>query len=64
MMGCFIVAAIITPPDIFSQILVSLPLLVLYEVGIVISARVERHRKRDAQNRDLEYSKTNENGSL
>jgi len=35
-----ILAAIITPPDVFSQILVSLPLLVLYEVGIVISKRV------------------------
>lgn len=30
-------AAIITPPDIFSQVLVCLPLLGLYEVGIAIS---------------------------
>ncbi len=36
------VAAIITPPDVFSQILVALPLQVLYELGIVISRRVER----------------------
>jgi len=35
-------SAIITPPDIFSQILVSLPLLILYEVGIGISKRVEK----------------------
>ncbi len=34
------VAAVITPPDVFSQILVSLPLIALYEVGIVISKRV------------------------
>jgi sec-independent protein translocase protein TatC len=33
-------AAIITPPDIFSQILVCLPLLFLYEIGILISRRV------------------------
>ncbi|HUS86423.1 MAG TPA: twin-arginine translocase subunit TatC [Bacteroidales bacterium] len=33
-------AAIITPPDIFSQILVCFPLLFLYEIGIVISKRV------------------------
>ena len=33
-------SAIITPPDIFSQVLVSLPLLVLYEVGIAISKRI------------------------
>ncbi|GAB3176318.1 twin-arginine translocase subunit TatC [Telluribacter humicola] len=38
-----IVAAIITPsPDIYSQILVALPLMFLYEVSIVVSGRVER----------------------
>ncbi|MBN1185349.1 MAG: twin-arginine translocase subunit TatC [Bacteroidales bacterium] len=39
-------AAIITPPDIFSQILVAIPLTILYEVGISISRRIER---RDAK---------------
>jgi len=33
-------SAIITPPDIFSQILVCIPLLLLYEVGIMISRRI------------------------
>jgi sec-independent protein translocase protein TatC len=37
-----IIAAVITPPDIFSQILVSLPLVILYELGIGISRRIER----------------------
>ncbi|HBS87251.1 MAG: twin arginine-targeting protein translocase TatC [Bacteroidetes bacterium GWF2_38_335] len=40
----FIVAAIITPPDVFSQVLVGLPLVGLYEFGIGISARVQRKR--------------------
>lgn len=35
-------SAIITPPDIFSQILVSVPLVILYEAGILISKRIER----------------------
>ncbi len=35
-------SAIITPPDIFSQVLVSLPLIVLYEIGIVISRRIQK----------------------
>lgn len=35
-------SAIITPPDVFSQILVSLPLIILYEVGINISKRIEK----------------------
>ncbi|HAF30130.1 MAG TPA: twin-arginine translocase subunit TatC [Bacteroidales bacterium] len=33
-------AAIITPPDIFSLILVTLPLIALYEVGIIISKKI------------------------
>ena len=33
-------SAIITPPDIFSQVLVCFPLLLLYEIGIGISKRV------------------------
>ncbi len=59
-----IAAAIITPPDIFSQVLVSLPLLVLYEIGIFISGRVERKRKRETEKRDREYSPASENGSM
>ncbi|HQG63254.1 MAG TPA: twin-arginine translocase subunit TatC [Bacteroidales bacterium] len=42
----FIVAAIITPPDVFSQMLVSIPLLLLYEVSIGISARVIRKKEK------------------
>jgi len=42
----FILAAIITPPDIFSQTLVAIPLLLLYEVSILISRQVVRQRKR------------------
>lgn len=43
-------AAVITPPDVFSQILVSLPLIVLYEFSIVISKSVyTRKAKREAQ---------------
>jgi len=33
----FIIAAIITPPDVFTQFLLALPLIILYEVCIVIS---------------------------
>lgn len=39
-----IVAAIITPPDVTSQILVSLPILILYEASIFIAARVEKNK--------------------
>lgn len=42
-----IIAAIITPPDVFSQILVSIPLYALYEMSIYISRIVYRKRKKD-----------------
>lgn len=35
-----IVAAIITPPDVFSQMIVTIPLFSLYEVSILVSKRV------------------------
>jgi sec-independent protein translocase protein TatC len=39
-----ILAAIITPPDVTSQILVAFPLLLLYEISIVISKRVQNNK--------------------
>lgn len=39
-----IIAAIITPPDVFSQILVAIPLFGLYELSILISDRVFKKR--------------------
>jgi len=42
-------SALITPPDIFSQVMVSLPLIILYEVGISISKRILKEQaKREA----------------
>ncbi len=41
----FILSGIITPPDIFSQFLVSLPLIGLYEISINISSRVSKKRR-------------------
>lgn len=42
------VAAIITPPDMFSQILVVLPLMGLYEISIIIAQRIERKKEKEA----------------
>ena len=46
MVVTLILSAIITPPDITSQILVSLPLIVLYEISIRISARVIKNQEK------------------
>ncbi|HEU4773941.1 MAG TPA: twin-arginine translocase subunit TatC, partial [Lysobacter sp.] len=33
--GIFIVAAVITPPDVVSQLMLAIPMCALYEVGIL-----------------------------
>lgn len=40
--AALILSAVITPPDVFSQILVSFPLVILYELSIFIARRVEK----------------------
>jgi sec-independent protein translocase protein TatC len=40
--GIFIVAAVITPPDIFSQLLLAIPMCLLYEAGILAAKLVSR----------------------
>jgi len=35
-----VISAIITPPDIASQIILSIPIMILYEVGILIAKKV------------------------
>lgn len=51
-----IVSAIITPPDIFSQVFIAIPLSILYEVGIYIAVRVDRKRLRDMANEEDELA--------
>jgi sec-independent protein translocase protein TatC len=54
-------SAIITPPDVFSQVLVALPLMVLYEIGIAISKRIIKQQDAEQAARDEEY-KTKKKG--
>ena len=35
--GAFVVAAVVTPPDVLSQLLLAIPLCVLYELGLLIA---------------------------
>ena len=34
--GAFIVAAVLTPPDVLSQFMLAVPMLLLYEIGIIV----------------------------
>src|SRR5690606_14550531 len=42
--GAFIIAAVVTPPDVLSQFMLAVPLCLLYEVGILLSASIVRKR--------------------
>ncbi len=52
----FVVAAVVTPPDPFSQFILGVPLYFLYESGIIMAWIIERARKR----RDAEEEKREE----
>lgn len=43
------ISAIITPPDVFSQVLVCIPLMGLYELSILVSSRIYRKQQLKAQ---------------
>lgn len=47
-----IVAGVITPPDVVSQIIVSFPLLILYEISIWLSSKVQKEEEK----KELEWS--------
>lgn len=40
--GCFVVAMILTPPDVLSQTLLAVPMWVLFELGVLTARLIER----------------------
>jgi sec-independent protein translocase protein TatC len=46
--GAFVVGAVFTPPDVISQLLLAIPLWLLFEVGLFI-ARFVQPTRRDAE---------------
>lgn len=45
--GALVLSAVITPPDIFSQVLVTIPIIVLYEISIRISGVVSKPKQEE-----------------
>ena len=43
--GCFVVGMLLTPPDVISQILLALPMWLLFEIGIIFSALIRPRNK-------------------
>ena len=46
--GVLILSAVITPPDMISQIIVSIPILILYEISIWVTSGVEKNRQKQS----------------
>lgn len=46
MTAILVVAAVLTPPDVVSQIALAVPTWLLFELGIILAARIERERDR------------------
>lgn len=44
-LGCFVVGMILTPPDVTSQLLLAIPMWMLFEIGVYIGLFIENRRK-------------------
>jgi sec-independent protein translocase protein TatC len=53
----FIVAAVLTPPDVISQLALALPLLGFYEVSIIIGSWIEKKREEEDKKTEEEEKK-------
>ncbi len=47
--GCFVVGMILTPPDIFSQTLLAVPMWMLFEIGLLFGRLVQRQAPEHAE---------------
>ena len=56
-LGCFLLASILTPPDIITQVLLGFPLYGLYEFGLIVSTMFEDPKKRAEIIRQMEAEK-------
>ncbi len=45
--GAFIIGMLLTPPDVISQVLLALPMWVLFEAGLIASAIIFKDRPMD-----------------
>jgi sec-independent protein translocase protein TatC len=48
----FVLAAILTPPDVISQIILAGPMILLAEIGIFLAGLVEKKKENDTPNEE------------
>ena len=61
LVGAFIVAAVLTPPDVLSQFMLAIPLMLLYELGIFLGGFLSAHSQAPE---DLPDDPTEESGAI
>ena len=50
--GVFIIAAVLTPPDVASQFLLAIPMLILFEIGLFVARQLHRRKVKDEANQN------------
>ncbi|MND08168.1 Sec-independent protein translocase protein TatC [compost metagenome] len=46
--GAFVIAAVVTPPDVLSQFMLAVPMCILYEAGLFLSRFITVRAKAEA----------------
>lgn len=49
---CFVIAAVLAPPDVISQIALAVPLLLFYEISILVGSWIEKKREEEEKKAD------------
>ena len=60
---CFVVAAVLAPPDVVSKIALAVPLIAFYEVSILIGVWIERKREEEDKKAEEAENKADSAGS-
>jgi len=50
--GAFVVAAVVTPPDVLSQLLLAIPMCLLYEIGIIAAQLIGKSAQSEAREQE------------
>ena len=59
----FVIAAVLTPPDVVSQLALAIPLIAFYELSIVIGRWIEKKREAEDKKAEEEESKADQASS-
>jgi sec-independent protein translocase protein TatC len=56
LIGCFVVAALLTPPDVVSQSIMAVPMYLLYEGGLIMARIMSKMRRETSDSKEINVS--------